>query len=126
MSEPQLSQANAGYAYSVINIGGRFNCEGRQSICGENARASVTAGRRAAAPQAENLSRFTVKNVKVAVLDCRAYRVPELISVFCTCSQPAANVSHKPDGRLPLLSARPAVTLAILLLPVSLLSERWM
>jgi len=30
------------------------------------------------------------------------------------CSQPAGDVSHKPDGRLPLLSARPAVTIATL------------
>ena len=30
------------------------------------------------------------------------------------CSQPADDVSHKPGGRLPLLSARPAVTFAIL------------
>ena len=37
-------------------------------------------------------------------------RVPELIPVLC--SQPAVDVNHKPDGRLPLLSARPAVTLA--------------
>jgi len=29
-------------------------------------------------------------------------------------SQPAGDVSHKPDGRLPLFSARPAVTLATL------------
>jgi len=35
-------------------------------------------------------------------------RVPELISVLG--SQPAGDVSHKPGGRLPLLSARPAVT----------------
>ena len=35
-------------------------------------------------------------------------RVPELIPVLR--SQPAGDVSHKPDGRLPLLSARPAVT----------------
>ena len=39
-------------------------------------------------------------------------RVPQLIPVFG--SQPAGGVSHKPDGRLPLLSARPAVTLATL------------
>ena len=37
-------------------------------------------------------------------------RVPELIPVLG--SQPAGDVNHKPDGRLPLLSARPAVTLA--------------
>jgi len=35
-------------------------------------------------------------------------RVPELIPVLC--SQPAGDVSHKPGGRLPLLSARPALT----------------
>jgi len=39
-------------------------------------------------------------------------RVPELIPVFG--SQSAGDVSHKPGGRLPLLSARPAVTLATL------------
>jgi len=39
-------------------------------------------------------------------------RVPELIPVLC--SQPAGDVSHKPGGRLQLLSARPAVTLATL------------
>jgi len=35
-------------------------------------------------------------------------RVPELIPVLG--SQPAGDVSHKPGGRLPVLSARPAVT----------------
>ena len=52
-------------------------------------------------------------------------RVPQLIPVFG--SQPAGDVSHKPGGRLPLLSARPAVTLATLirgLLAVSLLGEQ--
>ena len=39
-------------------------------------------------------------------------RVPELIPVLG--SQPAGDASHKPGGRLPLLSARPAVTLATL------------
>ena len=38
-------------------------------------------------------------------------RVPELIPVLG--SQPAGDVSHKPGGRLPLLSARPAVTLPL-------------
>ena len=36
------------------------------------------------------------------------HRIPQL------CSQPTGDVSHKPGGRLPLLSARPAVTLATL------------
>jgi len=38
--------------------------------------------------------------------------VPELIPVLG--SQRADDVSHKPNGRLPLLSAMPAVTLATL------------
>ena len=39
-------------------------------------------------------------------------RVPELIPALG--SQPAGDLSHKPGGRLTLLSARPAVTLATL------------
>ena len=39
-------------------------------------------------------------------------RVPELIPLLG--SQPAGDVSHKPGSRLPLLSARPAVTPATL------------
>ena len=39
-------------------------------------------------------------------------RVPELIPVLG--SQPAGDVSHKPGGRLPLFSARPAVNPATL------------
>ena len=39
-------------------------------------------------------------------------RVPELIPVLG--SQPGGDVSHKPGGRLPLLSAMPAVTRATL------------
>ena len=38
--------------------------------------------------------------------------VPELIPVLG--SQPAGDASHKPGGRLPLLSARPVVTPATL------------
>jgi len=40
-------------------------------------------------------------------------RITELISVLD--SQPAGDVSHKPGGRLPLLSARPTVTPATLM-----------
>jgi len=39
-------------------------------------------------------------------------RIPELIPVLG--SQPAGDVSRKPGGRLPLLSARPTVTPATL------------
>jgi len=40
------------------------------------------------------------------------HRVPEMIPVLG--SQPAGDVSHKPGGRLPIVSARPAVTPATL------------
>ena len=40
------------------------------------------------------------------------HRIPELIPVLG--SQPAGDMNHKPGGRLPLLSARPAVSLATL------------
>jgi len=40
------------------------------------------------------------------------HRVPELTLVLG--SQPAGDVNHKPGDRLPLLSARPAVTPATL------------
>jgi len=39
-------------------------------------------------------------------------RVPELIPVLG--SQPAGDLNHEPGGRLPLLSVKPAVTLATL------------
>ena len=47
------------------------------------------------------------KGCPYSISECR---VPELILVLG--SQSAGAVSHKPGGRLPLLSARPAVTLA--------------
>jgi len=52
-------------------------------------------------------------------------KVPELIPVLG--SQPVRDVSHKPGCRLPLLSARPAVTPATFkgLLAILLLSEQW-
>ena len=49
------------------------------------------------------------KDSPYSITECR---VPELISVVG--SQPAGDVSHTPGGRLPLLSARPAVTPATL------------
>jgi len=44
-------------------------------------------------------------------------RVLELIPVLG--SQPAGDMSHKPSGRLPLLSTRPAVTLTTLTIDVN-------
>jgi len=49
-----------------------------------------------------------INNKKSSQYSITERRVPELIPVLG--SQPAGGVSHKPDGRLPLLSARPAVT----------------
>jgi len=54
----------------------------------------------------------TKLNVKGSPYLITERRVPELIPVLG--SQPAGDVSHKHGGRLPLLSARLAVTLATL------------
>jgi len=53
-----------------------------------------------------------IKKGKVSSYSIAERRVPELIPVLG--SQPAGDVSHQPCGRLPLLSARPAVTPATL------------
>ena len=50
-------------------------------------------------------------------------RVPELIPVLG--SQPAGYMSHKPGGRLPILSARPAVTPATLNRAATNFAARW-
>ena len=50
--------------------------------------------------------------IKVFTYSITERRVPELIPVLV--SQRAGDVSQKPGGRLSLLSARPAVTLATL------------
>jgi len=55
---------------------------------------------------------FRIKKGKSSPYSITERRVPELIPVLG--SQPAGDVNHKHDGRLPLLSARPAVTLATL------------
>ena len=54
-------------------------------------------------------SRCVKKGSPYSITECR---VPELIPVLG--SQPACDMSHKPDGRLHLLSARPTVTPATL------------
>jgi len=54
-----------------------------------------------------------VKKGKRSPYSITERRVPELIPVLG--SQRAGDVNHKPDGRLPLLSARPAVTPATLM-----------
>jgi len=55
------------------------------------------------------ISSKTVKYSQDSPYSITEHTVPELIPV-----QSAGDVSHKPGGRLPLLFARPAVTLATL------------
>jgi len=55
---------------------------------------------------------MSVKKGKGSPYSITERRVPELIPVLG--SHPAGDVSHKPGGRLPLVSARPAVTHATL------------
>jgi len=55
---------------------------------------------------------FLTKKGKGSPYSITERRVPELIPVLG--SQPAGGVSHKPGGRPPLLSTRPAVTPATL------------
>ena len=55
-------------------------------------------------------AQFWPKKVNYSPYSIAERRVSELIPVLG--SQPAGDVSHKPGGRLPLLSARPAVNLA--------------
>ena len=56
--------------------------------------------------------RFAMQKGKVSPYSITERRVPELIPVLG--SQPSGDVNNKPDGRLPILSARPAVTPATL------------
>jgi len=62
-----------------------------------------------------------IKKGKDSPYSIAEHRVPE---VPVLGSQPAGDVSHKPGNRLLLISARPAVTFATGLLPVSLLGEQ--
>jgi len=72
----------------------------------------------------ESQTRTGIEKGKGNPYSIAEHRVSELIPVLG--SQPTGDVSHKPGGRLPLLSARPAVTPATLrgLLPISLLGEQ--
>ena len=58
------------------------------------------------------MSQYKSKKGKGSPYSITERRVPERIAVLG--SQPADDASHKPGGRLPLLSARPAVTPATL------------
>jgi len=66
---------------------------------------------------------LAVKNGEGSPYSIAECRVLELIPVLD--SQPAGDMSHKPGGRLPLLSARPEVNFqASRPVPVSLLGEQ--
>ena len=58
------------------------------------------------------VDRRTSKKGKGSPYSITERRVPEPIPILG--SQPAGDVNHKPNGRLPLLSDRPAVTSATL------------
>jgi len=64
------------------------------------------------APQTLSWLLLLLKGKKDSPFSIAERRVPELIPVLG--SQPAGDVSHKPDGRLPLLSTRTPVSLAAL------------
>ena len=74
----------------------------------------MTLGRQGRGTHFVSASQRFVKEIhkKASPYSITERRVPELIPVLG--SQPAGEVSHKPGGRLPLLSARPAVTPATL------------
>jgi len=62
--------------------------------------------------KARLLADFNFKKGKGSPYSITEHRVSELIPVLG--SQPTVDVSHKPGGRLPLVSARPTVTPATL------------
>ena len=74
--------------------------------------ATVGKLRRRAAPAGSTWRNDSDKKGEGRPYSITARRVTELIPVLC--SQPPGDVSHKPGGRLPLLSARPAVIPATL------------
>jgi len=79
----------------------------------ENARSPISAGWAAFVTALTRLP--TAPNVKKGKSSPHSISECGLIPVFG--SQPAGDVSHKPGGRLPLLSATPAVTPATRRLP---------
>jgi len=93
------TRASVTKQYNLVPVKGRWCCP---------ATGKVTVGLASHWP----FARLKVKIGKGRLYLITERRVPELISVLG--SQPAGNVSHKPGGRMPLLSARSAVTPATL------------
>ena len=80
--------------------------------CGEGCDDVPSGGWRGCQRRLHRASHKHNKKIKGSPYSITERRVPELIPVLG--SQPTVDVSHKPDGRLPLLSARPAVIRATL------------
>jgi len=79
-----------------------------QALC-HSTTATLATSRRKNSDKRQHQRGEKGKGSPYSITECR---VPELIPVLG--SQPAGDVSHKPSGRLVLLSARPAVTSATL------------
>ena len=78
----------------------------------QNVNVTLSTASRLPARAIQSINRSSSKKGKGSPYSITERRVPELIPVLC--SQPAGDVSHKPGGRLPLLSDRPALALATL------------
>jgi len=115
-----------------------WQCDSRAGALARDIRCSQKASRRAtAAAESDDTAPAAALVHAVSMASCMEAckkgkgspysiaesRVPELIPALG--SQPAGEVSHKPCGRLPLLSARPAVAFpARRPVPISLLGEQ--
>ena len=73
------------------------------------------------APHADSVNNKAI--VKSSPYSITERGIPLLIPVLG--NQPAGDVSHKPEGRLPLLSARPAVIPATLKRAATNFAARW-
>ena len=97
-------------AYSVdlyLHLGGEPNVDS-----GDAALYVVDVALQTHRPDPQVVLQRQGKNGKGSPYSITERRVPELITVLG--NQPAGDVSRKPGSRLPLLSARPAVTPATL------------
>jgi len=103
------SKKKRGQSWLIVTLS--FNA--RRAVAMNQAHAKITVQRQSIQKTTESIQTdCTEQKGKVSPYSISERRVPELIPVLG--SQPAGDVSHKPGGRLPLLSGRPAVTLATL------------
>ena len=81
-------------------------------VCRRHSGGSGYCSSPSSSPTRYGLQIITITSKKGSPYSITVRRVQELIPVFG--SQPAGDVSHKPGGKLPLLSAKPAVNPATL------------